>query len=82
MEPTFGAWPRVREIFEAALRLPAEERRAYVVAACGADQALASRVEDLLEAHERTNGFLEGAAPVLELMNTPHLEGKRIGPYS
>ena len=81
MQPTPGDWPRVREIFEAALPLPAEERRAYVITACGADQALAGRVEDLLAAHERTNGFLEGPARIIELMTTPHLEGKRIGPY-
>ena len=81
MEPPPGAWPRVREIFEAALPLPAEERRAYVIAACGADQALAGRVEDLLAAHERADGFLESPAPIIELMTTPHLEGKRIGPY-
>jgi len=48
---------------------------------CGADQALAGRVEDLLAAHQRANGFLEGPAPLIELMTTPHLEGRRIGPY-
>ena len=81
MEPTPGAWPRVREIFEAALPLPPQERRACVVGACGADLALAGRVEDLLAAHERATGFLEGPAPIVELMTTPHLEGRRIGPY-
>ncbi len=81
MEPTPGAWPRVREIFEAALSLPPRERRACVVEACGADHALAGRVEDLLAAHERANGILDGPAPIVELMSTPHLVGKRIGPY-
>jgi serine/threonine-protein kinase len=81
MELTPGGWPRVREIFEAALPLPPRERRACVAEACGADQGLAGRVEDLLAAHERANGILDGPAPTAELMSTPHLVGKRIGPY-
>src|SRR5207302_5975635 len=51
----------------------------YVVAACGADQALADRVEELLAAHERANRFLETPAPVSEVIT--HMEGQRIGPY-
>ena len=43
--------------------------------------ALAGRVEDLLAAHERANGFLESPAPIIELMTRPRLEGTRIGPY-
>jgi eukaryotic-like serine/threonine-protein kinase len=81
MEPAPGAWPRVRDIFEAALLLPPPERRACVVGACGDDRALAARVEDLLAAHERAHGFLEGPAPIVDLMTAPHLEGRRIGPY-
>ena len=81
VEPTPRAWPRVREIFEAALPLPPLERRAWVGEACGADQALAGRVHDLLAAHDRADGFLEGPAPIVELITTPHLEGRRIGPY-
>ena len=75
MEPMPGAWPRVRDIFEVALPLPAGERHAYVIATCGADHALAGRVEDLLAAHERANTFLESPAPIIELMTRPRLEG-------
>jgi hypothetical protein len=67
MEPMPRAWPRLRKILEAALPLPAQERRACVVAASGADQALAGRVEDLLAAHQRANGFLEGPARLSSL---------------
>ena len=81
MEPTPRTWPRVRELFEAALPLPPLERRAWVAEACGADRALALRVEDLIAAHERANGFLEGPAPMLELLTAPDLAGRRIGPY-
>ncbi len=81
MDPAPGAWPRVREVFEAALPLPAEERRAYVIAACGADRALSCSVEDLLAAHERARGFLESPAPLIELMTRGRLDGTRIGPY-
>ena len=81
MEPMPAAWPRVREIFEAALPLPAEARRTYVTVTCGADRALADRVENLLAAHEHATGYLEDPAPLIELMTSPHLEGARIGPY-
>ncbi|MCA1562381.1 MAG: protein kinase [Acidobacteria bacterium] len=81
MKPAPSDWPRVREVFEAALPLPPEQRRAYVVAACGADQALAGRVQELLAAHERANGFLESPALISEIMTTSNMEGKRIGPY-
>src|SRR5262249_18562939 len=73
--------PRVREVFEAALPLPPEERRAYVVAACGPDQALAVHVEELLAAHDRANGFLETPVPTTDVISIPNLEGKRLGPY-
>jgi eukaryotic-like serine/threonine-protein kinase len=81
MSPAASDWPRVRKVFEAALPLPPGERRAYVFAACGADRALAGRVEELLAAHDRANGFLETPAPAIEVLSTPNMEGKRIGPY-
>jgi eukaryotic-like serine/threonine-protein kinase len=81
MRPAASDWPRVRKVFEAALPLPPGERRAYVFAACGADRALAGRVEELLAAHDSASGFLETPAPVIEVLSTPNMEGKRIGPY-
>ena len=81
MRPAPGEWPRIRELFEAALLLPPEQRRAYVVAACGADLVLAGHIEELLAAHDRAKGFLDTPAPVNEISSTPNMEGKRIGPY-
>jgi Tol biopolymer transport system component len=79
-------WPRVREIFEAALAVPAAERRAYVTAACGEDGALLAAVEQLLTSHNRANAFLEMPAGATisgigETTRTTNIEGHRIGPY-
>ncbi|HTN73964.1 MAG TPA: protein kinase [Pirellulaceae bacterium] len=47
-------------IFIAALEIADPgERATYVATACGADEALRSRVHDLLAAHERSGEFLE-----------------------
>jgi serine/threonine protein kinase/Tfp pilus assembly protein PilF len=85
-------WPRVREIFEAALGLPADIRRSYVAKACAGDELVSQEVELLLGSHERATGtstgsstlntFLEAGAPSLGGgAATRSLEGNRIGPY-
>jgi len=76
-------WPRVREVFEAALAVPATERRAYVIAACGGDGALCGAVEQLVASHDSASRFLE-TPPDLpsELASQPlPLEGRRLGAY-
>jgi hypothetical protein len=45
-------WERTKEILEQALRLAAEERRAYLESACGSDADLRSEVESLIASHE------------------------------
>ena len=45
---------RAKDVFLAALERPSDERRAYVVEACGTDAALAHEVESLLKFHEET----------------------------
>jgi serine/threonine protein kinase len=76
-------WPRVREIFEAALALPPDARRSYVAKTCGRDDGLHQQVEGLLDSHERANSFLE--TPVVPSLDdatiTRNLQGNRIGPY-
>ena len=42
----------VGAIFDAAIELPPERRAAYLIKACGGDDALRQRVEALLRAHE------------------------------
>ena len=55
---------REEEIFEAALKLPAEQRGAYLQAACGSDPALRAQIDGLLKAHDEAGGFMaEPAAP-------------------
>jgi WD40 repeat protein/tetratricopeptide (TPR) repeat protein len=48
-----------REVFEAALELPPENRAAFLEAACGGDAALRRRLEELLQKHDQAGSFLE-----------------------
>jgi tetratricopeptide (TPR) repeat protein len=48
-----------REVFEAALELPPENRAAFLEAACGGDEALRRRLEELLQKHDQAGSFLE-----------------------
>jgi serine/threonine protein kinase len=82
------ASPEMLSIFCAALeRVSAEERAAYVEAACGQDVALRARIETLLQAHEQAGGFLPEKAEVCDAQPTvdepPVSEraGTVIGPY-
>jgi serine/threonine-protein kinase len=76
---------RAKSIFLDAVEItPGEERRAYLEARCGADQALRREVEELLRHHGHVGRFLEEpptgpAAPA----DTAAREapGTRVGPY-
>ena len=71
----------MREIFEGALAVPATDRDAYLLRACGRLSAR-RQVEGLLASHARGSGFLETPAVVLfggDLGS--RLEGQRLGPY-
>jgi serine/threonine-protein kinase len=66
--PTLGTltpdeFRRVREIFEAALKRPAGEQRAFVDHACGDNPLLRSQVEQMLDADERANSLLDSREP-------------------
>src|SRR5262245_6840243 len=53
------ATEREKEIFEEALAISsAEARTAYLRGACGRDETLRERIEELLKAHEQAAGFL------------------------
>jgi serine/threonine-protein kinase len=56
---------QVDDIFDAALDLAPDEREAFVTNACGTDAALRDRVRTLLDAYDRSGGFLR--APAVEL---------------
>jgi serine/threonine protein kinase/tetratricopeptide (TPR) repeat protein len=52
-------WDIIREIFDAALELPAVERNGYIRGASGGDPDICSDVSLLLEADEEAGDFLE-----------------------
>ena len=46
-------------IFTEALKLPLEEREAFLERVCGDDEKLRRRLEAMLRAHDRLGNFLE-----------------------
>jgi serine/threonine protein kinase len=58
-----------RDIFLAAIDLPAAERAAYLDCACGGDAALRGQVEALLRSHEEAGSFLN--LPALNTQDNP-----------
>jgi serine/threonine-protein kinase len=74
-----------RDVFEAALELPPEGRRAYLDGACAGDAALRQRLEALLGQHERAGSFLEQpAVAAVAAADEPAVTerpGTLIGPY-
>jgi Tol biopolymer transport system component len=55
-------WPRVKDIFHAALAHRPDERAIFVRDACGGDDALGEEVMSLLTAHAAAGSFAEGGA--------------------
>ena len=77
-------WERTKEILEQALRLAAEERRAYLESACGSDADLRSEVESLIASHEEAGSqFLRAAAGDVLRPAPPRTlaSGTKLGPY-
>ena len=74
LRPASGARPR--ELFVGALEKPPAERAAFLDAACGGDQELRRRVEDLLREHQQVGSFLETPA----LSDTALLSRAALGP--
>jgi len=63
---------RLDAIFAAAIELPTgRDRRSFIARACGADDDLRTRLEDLVAAHFRAADFLEQAAPGLDDLLIP-----------
>lgn len=77
---------QVENVFHAALDLPAEERRAYLVQACAGDEALYAEVCSLVSASDSNELFMGKSALSLGLSmlskSTEHsVTGKVIGSY-
>ncbi|HEY4414232.1 MAG TPA: protein kinase, partial [Verrucomicrobiae bacterium] len=76
------------DILNAALELPPDKRADYLVQMCAGDLALRQKVEELLQAHEQAEDFLETPPPSLDFTRTVRLSvpitekaGDRIGRY-
>ena len=80
-------WTRIQTLFEQALDRPADERTAWLRAACGDDPALYREVEALLEGDSHQHTVFAGSA--LDLLAPGDLEdalvpshtGERVGPW-
>jgi eukaryotic-like serine/threonine-protein kinase len=58
-------WQQLDKLFHSALEREPAMRAAYLMEACGGDEALRSEVESLLAAHEQADSFIE--KPALEV---------------
>ena len=50
---------REMAVFTEAIKVPRDQRAAYLSKACGGDEELRRKVEALLRAHDRVGKFLE-----------------------
>ena len=57
-------WPKVKEIFEAALAQPPGQRAAFIAGVCDGDEVLRREVESLLSSYENAGSFMQ--APAVE----------------
>src|SRR5262245_11512371 len=65
---TSERWRRLKEIFQAAIELPAVEREAYLAGVCMDDPSLRVEIESLIAAHDQPGAFLD--IPAFELAAT------------
>ncbi len=78
-------WEQIKEVLEAAIALPDEQRTTYLEGKCGSDVDLRAEVESLITYHEKAGSeFLNVAVP--QLMNLSPLAmlppvGSLLGPY-
>ena len=75
-------WQKVRELFDAAMERPAAERAEWLAQACGDDEALRAKVEQLLQSNDDAGEFMETPA-LAHLADQPTREwtGQRVGAY-
>ena len=79
-DETYGAarWYSVRRLFHQARDLPRSERAGFLERQCRGDVALRREVERLLDADDRSGGFLE---PPVSLMPRELEKGQEVGPF-
>ncbi len=78
-------WPRLKELFAAALELPAAERATFAAQVAAGEPALGEPLAQLLAADGAAGSFLEQSLasldPELARELAPAVAGLRIGPY-
>src|SRR5687768_1109478 len=74
---TDDRWRKVRDIFDSAVRRQPEERRRFVLAACGDDKALLAEVESLLASLDCAESFMETPA-IAEFADVIKSETKKL----
>ena len=79
-------WRQIRELFDAALALSAEERQRFLDSACGSDTELRREVQLLLDSDAEAGDFLEMQAAGEKSNNITTVDadpwiGKNVGPY-
>jgi tetratricopeptide (TPR) repeat protein/tRNA A-37 threonylcarbamoyl transferase component Bud32 len=78
LDLTPPTWQRIKTLVADALERPAEEREAFVTAACGPDEALAREVLSIVRAAALADAYLEGP---IGLSTASTASGARIGPW-
>lgn len=74
-----GSWERVKELFDAALKRPPEDRAQFLGDACGADASLRREIDSLLIAYGEAAGLSSPAFPSVRVRDAE--PGDAIGPY-
>jgi len=74
-------WPKVEELYHAALERPVAEREAFLAAACGGDEALRREVQSLLAHEPEAERLMEEPALGAATPKLAVVRGTRLGPY-
>ncbi|MGH9753650.1 MAG: protein kinase domain-containing protein [Blastocatellia bacterium] len=83
-------WKQAKEIFNATLDRPVDEREAFLTEACGGDLALRQHIERLINSYEQAGDFIESPAADIHdslmtddavTMQFDAMVGRRVGPY-
>ena len=75
-------WSRLKELFDEACALPADERPAFLEGACGGDAAMQEEILSLFEEEDRVHSLLDGVAvEAAGLLDELTKAGRQVGPY-
>ena len=76
-----SGWKRIEPILDQARDLPAADRAAYLLVACGADEVLRARVQRMLEAGEDPDSPLEHSLATVAGPLMAEFEDEGPGPW-